>query len=187
MRNRECVEMVCLNKQLCNALLIGLLSWIPLSVIAQDLSAGSLCPVKEFQSKEGSVRVWQQQFEDSVFDLVMAPVIHDGSPPVIRLSFAGSKEAKCHFPEVSVLKGADWGWHVAWASTAKQAVYYVRVDGDAWVSSLPKKITPELAEQVLLSEKSGQLILSYQLLNQSKLQVLISDDEGRNFSVLDKK
>ncbi|MEY3410981.1 MAG: hypothetical protein RL593_557, partial [Pseudomonadota bacterium] len=40
-------------------------------------------------------------------------------------------------------------------------------------------------EQVLLSEKSGQLILSYQLLNQSKLQVLISDDEGRNFIISD--
>lgn len=177
--------MVCLNKQLCKALLIGLLSWMPLSVIAQDLSASSLCPVQEFQSKEGKVRVWQQQFEDGVFDLVMAPVINDESPAVIRLSFAGSKEAKCHFPEVSVLKGGDWGWHVAWASTAKQAVYHVRVDGEAWVSSLPKKITPQSAEQVLLSEKSGQLILSYQLLNQSKLQVLISDDEGRNFIISD--
>ncbi len=177
--------MVCLNKQLCKALLIGLLSWMPLSVIAQDLSASSLCPVQEFHSKEGKVRVWQQQFEDGVFDLVMAPVINDESPAVIRLSFAGSKEAKCHFPEVSVLKGGDWGWHVAWASTAKQAVYHVRVDGEAWVSSLPKKITPQSAEQVLLSEKSGQLILSYQLLNQSKLQVLISDDEGRNFITSD--
>ncbi len=179
--------MVCLNKQLCNALLIGFLSLMPLSVIAQDLSASSLCPVQEFQSKEGKVRVWQQQFEDGVFDLVMAPVINDESPAVIRLSFAGSKEAKCHFPEVSVLKGGDWGWHVAWASTAKQAVYHVRVDGEAWVSSLPKKITPQSAEQVLLSEKSGQLILSYQLLNQSKLEVLISDDEGRNFIVSDQK
>lgn len=177
--------MVCLNKQLCKALLIGLLSWMPLSVIAQDLSASSLCPVQEFHSKEGKVRVWQQQFEDGVFDLVMAPVINDESPAVIRLSFAGSKEAKCHFPEVSVLKGGDWGWHVAWASTAKQAVYHVRVDGEAWVSSLPKKITPQSAEQVLLSEKSGQLILSYQLLNQSKLEVLISDDEGRNFITSD--
>lgn len=179
--------MVFLNKQLCNALLIGLLSWMPLSVIAQDVSASSLCPVKEFQSKKGVVRVWQQQFEDSVFDLVMAPVINDGSPPVVRLSFAGSKESKCHFPEVSVLKGGDWGWHVVWVSAAKQAVYYVRVDGEAWVSSLPKKITPQLAEQVLLSEQSGQLTLSYQLLNQSKLQVLISDDEGRNFIVPDQK
>jgi len=146
-----------------------------------------LCGVLYTEEFGQKVAIWQQQFEDGVFDLVMAPVINDGSPPVIRLSFAGSKEAKCHFPAVSVLKGGDWGWHVAWASTAKQAVYYVRVDGEAWVSSLPKKITPQLAEQVLLSEKSGQLILSYQLLNQSKLEVLISDDEGRNFIVSDQK
>ncbi len=168
-------------------LLIGLISWLPLNAFAQESSVNSLCPVKEFQSKQGAVRVWQQQFEDGVFDLVMAPVINEGSLPVVRLSFGGSKEAKCHFPEVSVLKGGDWGWHVAWASSAKLGVYYARVDGEAWVSSLPKKITPQLAEQVLLSEKSGQLILSYQLLNESTLQVLISDDEGRNFSVLDKK
>jgi len=168
-------------------LLIGLISCLPLNAFGQESSENSLCPVKEFQSKQGAVKVWQQQFEDGVFDLVMAPVINDGSRPVVRLSFGGSKEAKCHFPELSVLKGGEWGWHVAWASSAKQGVYYARVDGEAWVSSLPKKITPQLAEQVLLSEKSGQLILSYQLLNQSKLQVLISDDEGRNFSVLDKK
>jgi hypothetical protein len=179
--------MVCLNKQLCNALLIGLLSCMPLTVIAQDLSASALCPIKEFQSKQGAVRVWQQQFKDGVFDLVMSPLVNAGFTPVIRLSFAGSKEAKCHFPELSVLKGGEWGWHVAWASSAKQGVYYARVDGEAWVSSLPKKITPQLAEQVLLSEESGQLILSYQLLNQSKLQVLISDDEGRNFINSDEK
>lgn len=176
-----------LNKQVCKALLIGLLSCMPLTVIAQDLSASSLCPIKEFQSKQVMVKVWQQQFEDGVFDLVMAPLINDGSPPVVRLSFTGSKEAKCHFPELAVLKGGEWGWHVAWASSAKQGVYYARVDGEAWVSSLPKKITPQLAEQVLLSEESGQLILSYQLLNQSKLQVLISDDEGRNFINSDEK
>jgi len=176
-----------LNKQVCKALLIGLLSCMPLTVIAQDLSASALCPIKEFQSKQVMVKVWQQQFEDGVFDLVMAPVINEGFVPVIRLSFGGSKEAKCHFPELSVLKGGEWGWHVAWASSAKQGVYYARVDGEAWVSSLPKKITPQLAEQVLLSEESGQLILSYQLLNQSKLQVLISDDEGRNFINSDEK
>ncbi len=176
-----------LNKQVCKALLIGLLSWLPLSAIAQDLSASALCPIKEFRSKQGAVRVWQHQFEDGVFDLVMAPFINDGSRPVVRLSFGGSKEARCHFPEVSVLKGGDWGWHVAWVSTAKQALYYARVDGEAWVSSLPKKFESQLAEQVLLSEKSGQLSLSYQFLNEPRLQVLISEDEGRNFSVLDKK
>ena len=176
-----------LNKEVCKALLIGLLSCMPLTVIAQDLSASSLCPIKEFQSKQVMVKVWQQQFEDGVFDLVMAPVINDGSPPVVRLSFAGSKEAKCHFPELSVLKGGEWGWHVAWASSAKQGVYYARVDGEAWVSSLPKKITPQLADQVLLSKESGQLILSYQLLNESTLEVLISDDEGRNFINSDEK
>ena len=179
--------MASLSKHVCNMLLIGLISCLPLNAFAQASSENSLCPVKEFQSKKIAVRVWQQQFEDGVFDLVMAPVINDGSRPVVRLSFAGSKEAKCHFPEVSVLKGGDWGWHVAWVSTAKQALYYARVDGEAWVSSLPKKFASQLAEQVLLSEKSGQLSLSYQFLNEPRLQVLISEDEGRNFSVLDKK
>jgi hypothetical protein len=146
-----------------------------------------LCGVLYTEEFGQKVAIWQHQFEDGVFDLVMAPVINDGSRPVVRLSFGGSKEAKCHFPEVSVLKGGDWGWHVAWVSTAKQALYYARVDGDAWVSSLPKKFASQLAEQVLLSEKSGQLSLSYQFLNEPRLQVLISEDEGRNFSVLDKK
>jgi len=176
--------MVYSNKQVCKALLIGLLTWLPLSVIAEDLLANSFCPVKEFQSKQGAVRVWQQQFEDGVFDLVMAPVINDGSPPAVRLSFGGSKEAKCHFPEVSVLKGGDWGWHVAWVSAAKQAVYYVRVDGEVWVSAPPKKMVPNLAEEISLTASLQKLILSYRLINESKIKQLVSEDEGHQFSFL---
>ena len=172
------------NKQRCRSVLIILIATLPLSTIAQDLSANSFCPVKEFQSKQGAVKVWQQQFEDGVFDLVMAPVINDGSPPVVRLSFAGSKEAKCHFPEVSVLKGGDWGWHVAWVSAPKQAVYYVRVDGEAWVSVPPKKMVHNLAEQISLTASLQKLILSYRLINESKIKQLVSEDEGHQFSFL---
>lgn len=177
--------MFCVKKQMYKGLLLGSVSLLPVNVFAQESSANSLCPIREFQSKLGAVTVWQKQFEDGVFDLVMAPVRKDESPPVIRLSFGGSKENRCHFPEVSVLKGGDWGWHVAWVSTAKQALYYARVDGEAWVSSLPKKVAAQLAEGVLLSEASDKLSLSYHLLNQATLQVLISEDEGRNFTISD--
>jgi hypothetical protein len=180
--------MVSLNKQVCNALLIGLLSWTPLSVIAQDLSAGSLCPVKEFHSKQGAVRVWQHQFEDGVFDLVIAQDIADASAPIVRLSFGGSNEAKCHFPEVSVLKGGDWGWHVAWISTNQQAIFYTRIDGEAWVSFPPQKMVHKSADTLQLHEISGLLLLQYHLLNTptQEQHALESKDEGRNFSVVDK-
>lgn len=172
------------NKQRCRSVLIILIAALPLSTIAQDLSPNSFCPVKEFQSKQGAVKVWQQQFEDGVFDLVMAPVNQGEASTVVRLSFAGSNEPKCHFPEVSLLKGGDWGWHVAWVSAAKKAVYYVRVDGEAWVSAPPKKMVPNLAEQISLTASLQKLILSYRLINESKIKQLVSEDEGHQFSFL---
>jgi hypothetical protein len=181
--------MVYLNQEVCKVLLIGLLSLLPFNAIAQELLESSLCPIKELQSKQEAVRVWQYKFEDGIFDLVMAPVINKESSPVIRLSFGGSKEAKCHFPEVSVLKGGDWGWHVAWTSVSQQAVFYARVDAEAWVSSPPKKMDYKVADVIQLFNAHGTLLLQYHLRDtpSHNSHTLASDDEGRNFSVLDKK
>lgn len=178
-----------LNKQKGSAVLIGLIMQLPIIAIAQDLSASSLCPIRMFKSQQGAVKVWQEQFEDGVFDLVMAPAIEDSASALVRLSFGGSNEAKCHFPEVSVLKGGDWGWHIVWTSINQQAVFYARVDAEAWVSSPPKKIDNQVADVLQLSEEHRRLWIKYHLraTPSHENHVLVSEDEGRNFSVLDKK
>ena len=155
--------------------------------LAEDVLAKSLCkPLEASDATAGKVIIWQQSF-DGVFDLAMAPATQSGLHPVIRLSFGGSKEATCHFPAIAVLKGGDWGWHVAWGSEAKHSLMVARVDGNAWVSSLPKKLADQNPDRVEFSEKDGVLRLTYQLSSDetSIRHRMISNDEGHNWDAVD--
>lgn len=172
------------NKQSAVALSLLLLSSI---AIAETAPVDSLCPVKTFQHPQaGKVVIWQHHF-GGAFDLAMAPETPSGLAPMIRLSFGGSSEAKCHFPAIAVHKGGNWGWHVAWGSNAKSSLMVVRVDGEAWVSSLPKKLASQTADSIALSEKDGLLTLDYHLLSDSTSlkHTMISSDEGRNWDAVD--
>jgi hypothetical protein len=159
----------------------------PYSAMADTLPVNSFCPVRVLKNSQ-SVRVfiWQQNF-DGDFDLAMAPETKSGFSPIVRLSFDRNKEAICHFSEIAVLKGGDWGWHVAWGSTARQALMIARVDGDAWVSSLPKKLASSRPDSLQLSERDGLLRLNYHFPYESDniKHTITSSDEGRNWDLLD--
>ena len=168
-------------------LLMLLISLSLKEALAEDVLAKSLCkPLEASDATAGKVIIWQQSF-DGVFDLAMAPATQSGLHPVIRLSFGGRKEATCHFPAIAVLKGGDWGWHVAWGSEAKHSLMVARVDGDAWVSSLPKKLADQMPDQVALQEKEGILRLNYHLPSDESgiTHLMISNDEGRNWDAVD--
>ena len=163
------------------------LSLLPCLSIAENLPMNSLCPVETIDHPQaGKVLIWQHHF-DGVFDLAMAPETPSGFAPIIRLSFSGSKEPVCHFSSVAVHKGGNWGWHVAWGSKVKTSLMVVRVDGEAWVSSLPKKLASQTAYDIAFSEKDGLLTLDYYLLSDavSLKHTMTSSDEGRNWDTID--
>ena len=129
------------------------------------------------------VTLTQQVFDGGLQELAIIYQDLNANKKVTRLSFAGSKEASCHFPSFNLIKGDDWGWHVVWTSSANRGVFYARVDGEAWVSSLPKKISGQVAEQVTIKEMQEKLIITAKYpanLNLSD-ENFISDDEGRNW------
>ena len=155
--------------------------------VAESPQLNSLCPIQTAQNPQtNKVIIWQHNF-DGVFDLAMATETKQGLGPIVRLSFAGSKEPKCHFPAIAVQKGGDWGWHVAWGSSAKQSLMVVRVDEEAWVSSLPKKLVSQTADAIEFSEKHGLLRLTYHLSSDdpSIKHAMVSDDEGHNWAAID--
>lgn len=125
----------------------------------------------------------QQVFDGGLQELAIVHQEANTKQKVTRLSFAGSKEAGCHFPSFNLIKGGDWGWHVVWTSSANRGVFYARVDGEAWVSSLPKRLSPEVAEQVTIAEREGKLIITVSYAENLKagMQVFFSEDEGRNW------
>ena len=129
------------------------------------------------------IMVEQKVFDGGLQELAIIHQAGDTKEKTTRLSFAGSKEAGCHFPAIALLKGGDWGWHVVWTSNANQGVFYARVDGEAWVSSLPKKLSRDEAERVIFKEDQGKLIITVQYpanLNMPQQQ-FASEDEGRNW------
>ena len=139
----------------------------------------------EAQSDTGQVVLRQHIFDDGLQELAIIYQEFTTNKKVTRLSFAGSKEASCHFPSFKLIKGGDWGWHVVWTSSANQGVFYARVDGEAWVSSLPRKLSRTVAEKVTLKEIQGNLIITakYPANLNFPDENFISDDEGRNWDL----
>ena len=125
----------------------------------------------------------QQVFDGGLQELAIIHQDVNAKQKTTRLSFAGSKEAGCHFPSFTLIKGGDWGWHVVWTSSASLGVFYARVDGEAWVSSLPKRLSRAVAQQVTIREIQGELMVSVKYPANLNLpdENFISDDEGRNW------
>ena len=147
-------------------------------------NAEPLCaPVFAKSAVNSQVVLKQQVFDGGLQELAITYQDLNAKQKTTRLSFAGSQEAGCHFPSFALLKGGDWGWHVVWTSSANRGVFYARVDGDAWVSSLPKKLSRAVAEQVVLREIQGNLIITAKYPANLNLpdENFTSDDEGRNW------
>ena len=152
--------------------------------ISYPAFAGSLCePVFAKPTDNTQVTLTQQVFDGGLQELAIIYQDSNAKRKTTRLSFAGSKEAGCHFPSFNLIKGGDWGWHVVWASSANQGIFYARVDGEAWVSSLPKKLSRAVAEQVTLKEMQGTLIITAKYSANLNLpdENFVSEDEGRNW------
>ena len=186
--------------------LILILAFTPMLAMAADAGQlpppDALCKPAVQHQAAGDVVVWQHRFDDGTYDLAIARfvTIEAGQPDhITRLSFKGSKERVCHFPAVAVMPGGDWGWHVAWSSSSRPGVYYARIDGEAWVSSLPKKLVDSVPRFVELGQKDGLVTLKY-LSNDldthdggkpafpagagaSASSTLVSSDEGRNWDI----
>ena len=149
-------------------------------------NAEPLCgPVFAKPTDNTEVTLTQQVFDGGLQELAIIYQLANAKQKITRLSFAGSKEAGCHFPSFNLIKGRDWGWHVVWTSSANHGVFYARVDGEAWVSSLPKKLSQAVAEQVTLKEMQGKLIITAKYRANLNLpdENFISDDEGRNWDL----
>jgi len=128
----------------------------------------------------------QREVDGGFQELILAKQLRNGNEKIARVSFFGSKQISCHFSSIALLKGGDWGWHVAWVSTANQGVFYARVDGVAWVSSLPKRLSRESALLVSLTESKGKLTISinYSPEQKQEKENFVSEDEGRNWDKL---
>lgn len=170
-------------RQFCLAFLLSCFSCLAI--------ANSACPPYQFlspdQQAEHHIQVRQQRFSNSATDLVVETVALE-QPKSTRLSFSPARTdnvEQCDFPVVVALKGADWGWHIAWLSSLSTGVFYARLDSQAWVTSPAKRLFDGPVSQLRFEQQQQQIILHLQLTDsaQAPTITLQSDDEGKHWQL----
>ncbi len=135
------------------------------------------CPQAQTVDEEGNViRLLQRKFS-GVYELVL--IAGDATQQELksRLTYDGTSDSACRFGAVAIARGNAWGWHLAWADD--ESIYIVRMDGEAWVNSPPKRFAfPHT--QSLKFQQNGSILQLGGSSSQAKI-LLQSDDEGRNW------
>lgn len=141
-------------------------------------------------SQDVKVSLWLHRFEDGGRDLVMSKSSqledsqHDPLKPtdIKRITFNHIKADGCPYQSLAIAEGINanesWGWYLAWADDA--TLYCARMDGEAWVSSVPKKIIANHAHEIIFEQTRDFLVLSWKTTD-CLGYAMKSDDEGRSW------
>lgn len=144
----------------------------------------SNCRVAGTRDANGQpVFFWQHTFTDGTRDLVMATSLEGRLQGIRRVTYDGSRSLGCHFPLLAIVRGGNWGWHLVWMRMNK-GVYYARMDGSAWVSSPPKRMSTDDVSHIELISLNNQVNLNWlEIRNDgtSALHQLVSEDDGRTW------
>jgi len=143
----------------------------------------SICSIAQVKDDKGvDVNLLQHKFDDGAHDLAM----YLPSRQIKRVTFGGSKAAKCHYKAMTLAVGGDWGWHLVWVADNDKVLNYVRMDGAAWVSSPTKKLSKNLvvANQpvILTFEQSVWVVWNTSDAGIHQIYATYSDDEGRSWN-----
>jgi hypothetical protein len=165
------------------------LSVIAFLILPTGVSAGDSrerdCPRAEAKGADGTqIEFRQYQFPDGTSDLILSQQGESGSMDIKRVTYGGGKTEGCHYKAVAIVPGGgdkQWGWHLAWAGSL--GIRYARMDGNAWVSSPPKRLSTSGANDVHLQVNGTELLIWWREQNGDKTEIYqsVSHDEGRSW------
>ena len=124
----------------------------------------------------------------------LAIIVHNVNLPaqVKQVTFGRGKAGyACYFKPLAILQGGEgenfWGWHLLWIEGGAQTggLFYARIDGTAWVSSVPKILT-ELSPINPQFKLDGQNITVTWQQNETDFTAnmqAVSQDEGRSWEI----
>jgi hypothetical protein len=169
---------LCLMFLLCTVLLPESASQAAESPIQAETDG---CPSASVQAPGGaSLLFWQHHFPDGAWDLALAKDNPGKSNNIRRVTYGGSKADGCQYKALAIARGGDWGWHLAWVNS--NGLYYARIDGEAWVSSPPMRMTDQDITAVELQTSGQQVALVWQQkAAPGKRYRAVSEDEGRSW------
>jgi hypothetical protein len=143
------------------------------------------------------VAMWRHVFEGSERDHMMAeiPAQANQVPVTKRVTFGRWKIDGCPHHGAALATGGEgkdwWGYHMAWFdggnddSGKDASLFYARMDGEAWVSSPPKKFgkhSNQAGHPALLSMGESVWLVWREIENKNnKILGMFSDDGGRSW------
>ena len=127
-------------------------------------------------------------FDQSARDLAI--IVHKVNLPakIQRATFGrGHDEPACYFKPLAFAQGGEgkqyWGWHLLWAEPV--GLFYARMDGEAWVSSNPKRFSKLAAINPQFKLENQTIIVTWQQVENgvtANIQA-VSSDEGRSWEI----
>lgn len=118
-------------------------------------------------------------------------IVHNVNLPaqIKQVTFGrGQVQPACYFKPLAFEQGGDWGWHMLWVE-ASGGLFYARMDGEAWVSSNPKRLTKLAAINPQFKLENQTITITWQQVESgvtANMQAL-SSDEGRSWDVAPSK
>lgn len=174
-------------------LLFGLSLIFSMISAAQANDAG-LCDKLEAVKKNSQQQLerftlTQFSFDNNARDLAI--IVHNVNLPaqIQRVTFnRGQETPSCYFKPLAFSQGGTgenfWGWHMLWAE-AGGGLFYARMDGEAWVSSNPKRLSKLVPINPQFLIKNQSITVTWQQVENgvtANMQA-ISSDEGRSWDV----
>lgn len=162
-------------------------------------SSCECCRIALTNKPDGTVvAMWRHVFEGSERDHMMAeiPTQLNQIPVPKRATFGRWKIDGCPHHGAALATGGEgkdwWGYHMAWFdggnddSGKDASLFYARMDGEAWVSSPPKKFGNhhnQAGHPALLSTGENVWLVWREIENKnSKILGIYSDDGGKSWT-----
>ena len=125
----------------------------------------------------------------------LAIIVHNVNLPaqIKRVTFGrGQAEPACYFKPLAFAQGGEaenfWGWHLLWAEPPilqTGGLFYARMDGEAWVSSNPKRFTKLAPINPKFKLEKDTVTITWQQVENGLAVSMqaISSDEGRSWDI----
>lgn len=134
----------------------------------------------------------QHTFQNNVQDLVITEHAGNASTSIHQVTFGRnsghtSPLNPCFFKPLAFQQGGKdhefWGWHILWSEP--QGLFYARMDGEAWVSSLPKRLSKLSTNNIQFKQENQNITITWQQIenNINTNMEAISTDDGRSWEV----
>jgi hypothetical protein len=152
------------------------------------------CRLASTHKPDGTLTLlWRAIFDGNERDHMVAEIPKNGETTELhRASFGHWKVDGCPHHGAALASGGDgeqwWGYHMAYydGQDKKPGLYYARMDGEAWASSVPKRIgNPQhQAGHPALLSVAGKVWLVWREMHGSQQQLfgMFSDDDGKNWT-----